>query len=250
MTQITDRHQNEGQNVNIRWLDIEDVEANQWADLERLIDPTERARATRFHFDRDRKMYIAGHALMRAMLSAQIPRQPAEWRFTTNAQGKPEAIISPDQPRLRANLSHTQGMVAVALTVDHDVGIDVEWRLRRGLSMEIVDHFFAPAEVAALKALPSDQLNEALFAYWTLKEALIKAVGLGLSMPLDSFAFTLEPLSVEFSENRGDPGSWLFRRFQPAPDYAMALALRHPNPDTVRVSILKVETLEILEGSL
>jgi len=212
------------------------IGAADWPRLEALLDAEERARANRFRFRHDRESYVAAHALLRAMLSDRIPVAPPRWRFTTNPQGKPEAVMPAGQPRLRANLSHTRGLAAVALTVDHDVGVDVEWRSRDGLTLELADRFFAPAEVAALEAMPAPRLNEGLFAFWTLKEAFIKAVGLGLSLPLDVFAFTLEPLGIDFVPGHEIAGPWLFRRFRPTEGHAMALALRHPAPSRVTIS--------------
>lgn len=235
MTQLRDIRHLDSDSVAIRWLEVDRVDAADWPRLELLLDAEERARAARFRFDHDRQSYVAAHALARAMLSAHTDIAPADWRFTTNPQGKPEAVLPPGHPRLRINLSHTRGLAAVALTVAHDVGVDVEWRERGGLTLELADRFFAPDEIAALKAMPAERLNEGLFAFWTLKEAFIKAIGLGLSFPLDAFAFTLEPLAIDFVPGKAVPGPWLFRRSQPTPTHAMALALRHPAP--ARVSI-------------
>lgn len=222
--------------VEIRWLEVADIAPADWPRLELLMDAEERARAARFRFDRDRHSYIAAHALLRAMLSRRVPTAPADWRFTTNPQGKPEAVMPPGWPRLRVNLSHTRGLVAVALTVDRDVGIDVEWRARGNLTLEIADRYFAPAEIAALEAMSAERLEDGLFAFWTLKEAFIKAIGLGLSFPLDAFAFGLEPLSISFVPGHEVPGPWLFRRFRPTEAHAMALALRHPVPSRVSIT--------------
>lgn len=232
--------------VEIRWLDVATVVQEEWGALETLLDADERARAARFRFERDRHSYIAAHALMRCMLSGRIERAPADWRFSIGDKGKPEAVMAPGEPRLRVNLSHTRGMAVVALTAGHDVGIDVEWR-NRALGPEVVDRFFAPAEVAALKAMPQERFDDGFFAFWTLKEAFIKAIGLGLSMPLDAFAFDLEDLTIAFAPGHEKPGPWLFRRFEPKPDYAMALALRHPEPASVSVSVSSAEARWMLD---
>ena len=235
--------------VDIRWLDVAAITATDWPRLEMLLDPQERARAARFHFEHDRHCYAAAHALLRSMLSEQVPVPPSDWSFTTNPQGKPETVMPPGYPRLRVNLSHTRGLAAAVLTVDHDVGIDVEWCERGNLTLDIADRFFAPAEVAALNALPVERLNDGLFAFWTLKEAFIKAVGLGLSLPLDDFAFTLEPLAIGFPPGREIPGPWLFQRFRPTDTHAMALALRHPDPARVSVTARPTDPATVLSHS-
>lgn len=247
MTHLGDGCHSDGDIVDIRWLEVVPIAAADWPRLETLLDAEERARAARFRFEHDRQSYIAAHALLRAMLSERLPVAPADWRFTVNPQGKPEVVTAPGEPRLRVNLSHTRGLVAAALTVDHDVGIDVEWRARDGLTLELADRFFAPAEVTALEALPAERLNDGLFAFWTLKEAYIKAVGLGLSIPLDSFAFTLEPLAIGFAPGRETPGPWLFHRFRPTDSHAMALALRHPEPSRVSVTARPTDAAALLD---
>ena len=217
--------------VEIHTLAVDAIAPADWPLLERLLPDVERARAARFHFDRDRHVYIAGHALLRARLSHHLSGPPSGWRFTAGPHGKPEVVLPPDQPKLRVNLSHTRGLAAVAVTVDDDLGVDVEWVERDSRLLDIADRYFAPAEIRQLEAAPDAAKRDTFFAFWTLKEAYIKAIGLGLAMPLHDFAFTLEPLSVAFASHVADvPADWSFRRFQPAPGHAMAMAVRHAAP--------------------
>jgi 4'-phosphopantetheinyl transferase len=166
---------------------------------------------------------------MRSTLSTLADRAPADWRFTTNHHGKPEAVLQDGEPHLRINLSHTRGLVAVAVALESDIGIDVEWMRRGNLTRELGLEIFAPAECAVIRASDEEELEERLFAFWTLKEAYIKAVGEGLSIRLDSFAFSLVPLAIAFPGSaKDDPAQWFFQRFCPTPDHAMALAIRRP----------------------
>lgn len=243
--------------VRVSWLPTTQVAAAAWPRLLDLLDEPERQRADRFHFERDRQCYVAAHALLRGTLSrlatatsagappGTSPVAPRDWRFTVDGYGKPELIPRPGQPRLRVNLSHTRGLAAVAVTLERDVGIDVEWTERGTLTLDLADRFFAPAECAALAVLEPHRTKEALFAFWTLKEAYIKAVGLGLSLPLDAFAFTLDPLGIAFSERIADrPQDWYFRRFRPGPEHAMALAVRQGSgPVTVSAEPADLEAL-------
>lgn len=224
--------------VTVRWLAVDAVGEDDWPTLERLLDDAERTRAARFHFARDRHSFILGHALTRGLLSQVTGGTvaPADWRFTAGAHGKPEVVCPPGLPHLRVNLSHTRGMAVVALTVGHDVGVDVEWLGRSPPTADLADRFFAPAEAAVVKAAPEAERGETFLAFWTLKEALIKAVGTGLSHGLDSFAFTLEPLTLRFEDGADDPARWLVHRLRPGPDHMMALAARCPEPARLRVS--------------
>jgi 4'-phosphopantetheinyl transferase len=171
------------------------------------------------------------------MLSGLVPRHPSAWRFAVNDYGKPDLVPDAGVPPLRFNISHTRGLVAVAVTIENDVGLDVEALEGGRLGLDLASRFFAAGEVEYLRGLPAEHQQEALFAFWTLKEAYIKAVGLGLSVPLDAFSFTLDPLAISFSPRQPDsPESWLFLRFRPSPIHAMALALRHAEPHRVRVN--------------
>lgn len=222
--------------VMVRWLALEGIAPEHWPRLEALLDDAERARARRYAFERDRLVYTAAHALGRCLLSEWAGGAPQDWRFVVGAHGKPEVAVGDGQPRLRLNLSHTNGLAAAALCQDHDVGVDVEWLDRRAPTMELAQRFFAEAECAHLASVPEAAFVETFLAFWTLKEAYVKAIGKGLAQPLDSFAFTLAPPAIRFADPAADdPARWLFRRFRPGEHHLLALALRHPHPDTVTV---------------
>ena len=192
-----------------------------------LLSAEERAKADRFAFAHDRDGYVAAHALLRATLSDFFARAPQDWTFVTGAWGKPRIDASDGSARLCFNLSHTRGHVAVAVALDREVGVDVERVAPARADEEVARQLFAPAEFTAFQEEPEAKRAEAFFDVWTLKEAYIKAVGLGVALPLKDFAFTREPLRISFAPTLDDvPSRWLFRRFRPAPDIAMALAVR------------------------
>lgn len=232
--------------IMLRWLAIEDCPPHELVTCLSLLDETEQARAARFHADHDRHAYILAHALTRLMLSSRGSLAPRDWRFQMGRYGKPRIAADHAAAGLQFNLSHTRGMVAVALALGHEIGVDVE-RIEAGrLSFELAAKTFAPSEVAHLAQLPPGLQTTAALTLWTLKEAYIKATGQGLSCPLDSFAFTLDPLRIAFMPPEiDDPGFWLFRSFQPRPDYVLALALRAPQTDRMRIDARGLEVSEL-----
>ncbi len=232
--------------VHVDWVRTETAATEVQLDrCCRLLAPDEYARMARFMFERDRRQYLLTRALVRTMLSRYAPVLPTEWRFGTNQHGRPEILNRPPGVRdLRFNLSHTEGLIACAVTVAREVGVDVEY-VGRLLVYDVADRFFAPREAAALRALPAADQPLMFFDFWTLKESYIKARGLGLAMPLADFAFRLDPpgapvISFE-STLDDDPAAWQFVQSWPSPMHRLALAVRRTGPD-VDVRIREVES--------
>lgn len=190
------------------------------ADTEALrlhLDDDERARAARFAFPHLQRDFVAAHLLVRAALSDAVPEVPPhQWRFRAGAHGRP-AVVEPAHSRPCFSLSHTDGLAVVAVSLDLNLGVDVERRVERANTLDIAPRYFAPAEVDGMQALPEPARPARFFDLWTLKESYIKATGTGLATPLDAFAFDAEPASptIAFDPERldDDPGRWTFVRF-------------------------------------
>lgn len=216
--------------------------------LDRCLTDEERARRDRYVREQDRHTYVVARALVRMVLSQHGPVPPADWRFEVNAHGCPFIIdAQAGTPRLHFNVSHTAGLVALAVARGHRVGVDVE-DARRIVRHDVAGHHFAPAEVADLRALPADAQPRGFFEYWTLKEAYIKARGMGLAIPLDAFAFVLAPPAppvITFVDGFDDDATrWQFRQAWPTPDHRLGLAIERTGPDLdVRLRTLAPEAL-------
>jgi len=176
-----------------------------------VLGDEERDRATRFHFDRHRREYLATHALARTALARNHSIAPAEWRFVTNANGKPAA-----EPAcgLHFNLSNTEDLVVCLVAHGREVGVDVEPVARAAEIARLAPHVFSSAEQAQLASLSAaEQLHRAL-SLWVLKEAYIKARGLGLTLPLQEFSFLfggVEHIQLELEPAlRDTPARWRF----------------------------------------
>jgi 4'-phosphopantetheinyl transferase len=189
-----------------------------------VLSEEEQAQQQRFVFDRDRKQYLVSHALIRDVLSRYAGIPPEDWRFDINPYGRP-SIASPDEWRgLRFNLSHTRGRAILAMARGVEVGVDVEYVSETRNLTNIGERFFSAREIEQLRVAPS-----LFFDFWTLKEAYIKARGMGLAIPLDSFGFCLtDPRNPQiwFGEMCPDqPENWQFvlRR---GDGYRMALAVK------------------------
>jgi 4'-phosphopantetheinyl transferase len=172
------------------WLD---QPASRLPTLLDTLTLDERARAARFHFQRDRARFIVARGVLRVVLGRYLEIAPNRLRFCYSPYGKPALAEEFGGDELRFNLSHSDGLALYALTRGRELGIDLE-RIRSDLADEqIAERFFSPREVATLRTLPPDLRVEAFFNCWTRKEAYIKAIGEGLSHPLDQFDVSLIP---------------------------------------------------------
>lgn len=172
-----------------------------------LLDSEEMARADRFLRGADRQRFIASHAALRVVLGEEL-RQPAgSLRFGYEAGGRP-FLADPAGTGLDFNLSHSGDRAVVGLVYGTRIGVDVEVRRPLPDALRIARSHFAPDEAAALGALPCECREDAFFGLWTRKEAVVKALGAGLSMPLAAFSVTIPPAPPELIRSVGDGQGW------------------------------------------
>ncbi|MFV3130323.1 4'-phosphopantetheinyl transferase family protein [Niveispirillum sp. KHB5.9] len=169
-------------------LDVDGLGTRDLAPLSHTLDRTERERAARFQFDADRNSYIAAHGLTRLFLSAWTGRSAGSLAFNDGPYGKPVLV----RGGASFNLSHSRSMVAVAVSAQGEVGVDIEPLVpARNVELDIADRWFSPEEVAQVGAEEDEDAKRARFMrIWNLKEAVIKATGRGLSQELTGFTVT------------------------------------------------------------
>lgn len=158
-----------------------------------ILAPDERSRADKFHFRKDREHFIIARGVLRFILSRYLNTSPQLIRFSYNHYGKPALDAATRDKSLRFNLSHANEVALYAFTRDREIGLDVEFIRADFASLDIAERFFSKTEIATLQSLPAHVQTEAFFKCWTRKEAYIKALGEGLSHPLDRFAVSLAP---------------------------------------------------------
>jgi 4'-phosphopantetheinyl transferase len=214
-----------GRDVHL-WVARLEASENNFARAFSWLSPDELKRAERFRFERHYRAFVLGRAVLRALVASYLRIAPTEASFTYGPKGKPALLDAPCP--LSFNVSNSGDLAAYAFTLDCELGVDVEYR-RRLVEIEgIARRFFAPDEVAELMGLSEGDRPEGFFNCWTRKEAYIKAVGEGLSVPLDSFQVTLQPgiaaRMVALDGSTSAAERWTLRAFTPAPDYAGAIA--------------------------
>jgi 4'-phosphopantetheinyl transferase len=166
------------------------------AEAEAWLSPHEQARLGAMQHPRARAEFLTGRWLLRGLLGLRLGCAPGEVRLALD----PHGALSVPGASVGVNLSHTAGLVALALADGLAVGVDVEWTARPGRTVDLAHRYFAEVEQRELRALPEGEQRARFFALWTLKEAYIKARGLGLKVPLGSFAFRFSAAGLVLHE--------------------------------------------------
>jgi 4'-phosphopantetheinyl transferase len=197
-----------------------------------LLSDDERRAEYRYTLAQDRRRYVLTRAVIRTVLSRYACTSPADWCFGTNPYGRPEITNNGAARRtLSFSISHTSELVLVGITQRNSLGIDMEAVRGENAPLAIAQGFFTNDEFAGIRALPFNRQAERFFEYWTLKESCIKAMGMGLSVPLNSFGFDLSSCTriLPLAGLLNSSVRWHFWLFRPALGHVAAVcAQRRP----------------------
>lgn len=212
-----------------------------------MVTAAERERGERFRFERHRDQYWVTRALVRTCLSRYFAVEPGDWRFEPDADGRPFVVAPVDIAPLSFNLSHTDGLIACALSWGAVVGCDVEDLSRRVEGAGIASRFFARPEVECLEACDPRDRRVRFLEFWTLKEAYVKARGTGLRTSLQSFSFSMwnrpggradappDRIRIEFHGLDDDPAGWWFSLRRVDAQHVLALAVASSRARPIRL---------------
>ncbi len=227
------------------WTILLEASEDNFARSLSWLSEEETARAERFRFDRHRRAFVIGRAALRALLARYLGLEAVAIQFVHGPQGKP-ALADPSCS-LRFNASNSGSLAAYAFTTGCEIGVDVEQHRPLCDFESIAGRFFSPEETAELLDLSPNEKTAGFFNCWTRKEAFIKAMGGGLSIPLDSFRVTLQPgvpariVSLDGSDEAAR--GWTLHHFDPAPAYAGAIAYRDQPRSIQAVHLLSLDHL-------
>ncbi|MFL6674351.1 MAG: 4'-phosphopantetheinyl transferase family protein [Massilia sp.] len=197
-----------------------------------LLGGLERDKYRSFHFDKDRRLYLAAHALTRLVLARYTRLAPTGIEFVHGPNGKPRAQLPPPHTAIRHNLSHTEGLVGCVLA-RRECGLDIE-ALRPLPALDaIAAQLCSAGELAQLAALGGAARERHFFRLWTLKEAYAKATGQGIGAGLRQVSFAIDKDEVSCS---GAAGHWWFGCQSLPSGHALALAV-DATPGPVALSL-------------
>jgi len=226
---------------------VGDIPKERHSALCEILSPGEKIRADRLERTDNRRNFIAAHAGLRLLLAAALGRRAEDIHLTPSDMGKPMLVDC----ALEFNLSHAGEIVLIALASGVSIGVDVEQPRAMPDRDAIARRFLHPGEVADLALLTGRVAELAFFRCWTRKEAVAKALGLGLSLALDQYRVSCRPdeaarllvLSGVGPAGVG-PGAeeWSLIDLAPSPDYVGALAV------PLRPITLVCRTLDLVES--
>ncbi len=186
------------------------------------LDDAERSRAERILRPLARDRFILARTALRTVLGGYLQVEPARVPLGAEPAGKP-LLVAP--AGLAFSLSHTGGVVVIAVTARARVGVDVERRGRRtppGVMRRVLDE----QELALVLAAPAERRDEAFLRHWTVKEAYVKALGTGIAAGLRRVgvrdALTTPAPAVGAAADAGD---WSVQRFDPCPGVVGAVVV-------------------------
>lgn len=188
-----------------------------------VLSLEEQIRAKRYLDPRHRDRFIASRLGLRTILGTHLAQDAKSLVFVENEFGKPHVA---DQP-LHFSLSHSEDRAILAISDSLEVGVDLE-RIRPLDHLDLAARYFCASELAMIESLPAAKQLSAFYQIWTVKEAIVKALGVGLSIPLDEFEVSIAtspPRLVVSPNNALPPDHWELKFLAPAADYQCALAI-------------------------
>lgn len=203
------------------WLADLDLYSNTYLQFEALLSHEERDRANRFRFETDKKKFIIRRGYLRLLLEKYIQIPASSFQFNYNPFGKP---YLKDYDNFHFNLSHSGGKAIYAMALFHPVGVDIEF-MDPGLDyLPLAHQFFSKLECETLLLLPASRQRQAFFNYWARKEAVIKAAGMGLTIPLHKVEVSSGFDQIQLVLENSPPEQWFVQSLQVSPFFAGAVA--------------------------
>jgi len=197
--------------------------------LQGILSQDELERAGRFHFERDQKRFIAARGMLRQLLGGYLGKDPRTLCFEYTSFGKPALSTSARYDNIQFNLSHSDAFALYTFTFGRSIGIDIE-RIREDVEAEqIAQRFFAEREIRTLEAIDQNKRAGLFFQYWTRKEAFLKAIGEGVSFPMEQCDVSLmngkdmSPVTL-LGGNKNSP-CWYGQDLFPGPGYTAAITV-------------------------
>ena len=220
------------------WFVNQDILPIQASFFFKQLCKEEQKRANAFYFEKDKRHFIASRYALRQILGQYLQTEPSDLQFSYSKFEKP-SLIDFD---IHFNVSHSYGKALIAVA-KNPVGIDIEWSLREVELKELAQRFFSCNEAEQFLKLEDSVMQRYFFNIWTKKEAVIKAIGDGLSYPLDRFHVGIQADNdtLYFDDIEIEKKPWSLKTVHlPQADYVAALAVKGD------INLVKLKSFEFL----
>lgn len=178
------------------------------------LSAADHVRHDRYRFEADRDMFLLGRVMARALVGQSLGVNPCDWEWQEGPRGRPEVADATAAERVSFNIAHSAGLVVCAISHDGAVGVDVEHRMRPPVDERMVRRYCAPGEVEDIERHGPSAWQDQFLKYWTLKEAYLKARGLGIAVHLSDLSFTLDADAIRLDRLNSlaaeDDADWAF----------------------------------------
>lgn len=210
-----------------------DLPVEQWTQLTALLTDEEKQRAARFRFDLPRQRFVICRATLRQVLGNCCGVVAEDVPLNYGPHGKPELAwdrLSADVPRVQFSVSHSGDYGLIAVTIETEVGVDIEECNPAVKTLKLAERFFSPVEASELANLPAERQLDGFYRGWTSKEAYLKATGRGLTLSLSSFCVRIDPdqpaALVHIDDQPDESPCWTTYSFDVGPGYAAATMVK------------------------
>ena len=207
--------------------------SEQVSRFQSYLSDDEVSKANQYRFPLPRNQFIVTRCILRILLSRYLGISHDQLHFETQPQGKPK-LVTPSSCPLQFNVSHTRGMALIGFTLQHAIGIDVEWVARKIHDRDIAKRYFSPRESAELDTLPQVERTHRFFTYWTCKEAYLKMQGTGITGGLAQCELSLQSGQTEVRlslQNQKEPkNNYSVYQIEIGSEHLGAVALASPSP--------------------
>ncbi len=215
------------------WRILLDQSSEQLEFFKKFLSTDEQARARKFRVPQPHDQFLTTRSSLRLLLGRYLDTHPQHLEFSTSPRGKP-GLTDAALP-IQFNVSHTNGLALVAITLSDPIGVDVEWEDRRIQDEEIAERYFSARESTHLTSLSHPDRTREFFKYWTCKEAYLKMIGVGLTEQLSECEITFESQGtqalVSFTSHHNQDTPYSLHWLKGAPHHMAAVAIGSPRVD-------------------
>jgi len=222
-TELIPELSNDSINVITVALDLEEEQIQQ---LLKLLTKAEKERASRFKFEKHQRGYSVARGSLRKILAGQLKLKPEELDLIYTKTGKPLISENQNKKNILFNLSHSNELAVIALTLNKPVGIDLEYLTDKKDLLGLAKRFFTNKEYEIISSLAKDKQNEAFYRAWTRKEAYLKATGEGISGIEKVEVSVLEKEPPKILNTPSETGDWSLYNIQTPNSYIASLAVQ------------------------